>query len=307
MADPVEPVTTPSPAAAPASPDPVIIESAAPVQPDPVVAASPAPDAVVPPAASGVEAPPAAENVEPAAPVAEPTLLEKFEAEQKAKADEAKPKEEAKPAEAKPEEKTAEVKAEEAKPAEAEKSPLPPIDYFAAEIGIKLPDTIKVDDAQRTELVTALDAFRADPSPASAQKIIDMGTNMMTAYADQLRRDQWSTFNDTRKDWQTKVKADPELGGARYDTTMMNVAIARDVLASRHKQGTPEYAKDMAEFDAFSKITGAGDHLVMMRILNNAARFVSEQTKQPPNPGPPPPPKAPRNRASIYSNTEFPK
>lgn len=303
MADPVEQNVPPTPVVAPApSPESSPIpQSVAPVQADQVVAASPVPTAETPPSeAVGTEAPP----------TAEPTLLEKFEAEKEAaKAAEAKPAtEEVKPAEVKPAEE-APKPVEEVKSAETvvEPVPLTPIDYFAAETGLKIPETLKMDDAQRGAFATALDAFRTDPSAASAQQILDMGTKAMADYAEQLRRDQWSTFNSTRIGWQTEVKADPELGGAGYNTTMENISIARDVLASRHKPGTEKYQAEMKEFNDFLKVTGAGDHPAFIRLLNNARRYVGEQVKQPANPAPPPAPKAPRGKSNLYSNTEFPK
>lgn len=249
-------------------------------QPDPIVAATAAPPADTSSPADGADKP--AE--------AEPTLLEKFDA---TKAD---PKAAEKPAA-----EAAKVDPA-AKPAEAEKTPAPeltPLDYFAAEGGIKLPETISMNDEQRTEFSTALDAFRADPTSASAQKIVDMGTKMMSDYAEHVTSEQFRIWNDTRKGWQTQVMADPILGGAGHQTAMAAVADVRDKLV-------PE--ADRPAFNEMLRVTGVGDHPAFLRMLQRGARFFKEAGPPPPDPRPTPDAgKRPgkRGAADIYTNTNF--
>lgn len=295
MADAVEQVITPAPAAAP-EPSPIVVpvsESVAPAQPDlaAIVTAAPGVADVSSPATSG-EAPPAAETPK----VEEgfkPTILDELD----------KPKEEAKP----------EVKAEEAKPVEGEAKPaeiapveLPKIDYFAPETGVKLPETLKMDDAQKGEFVTALDSFRADPSKG-AQQILDMGVKAITAYAEEHRRDSWKVWNETQTDWQNQVKADPILGGAGHDTAMISVGQGRNRLASPHKPGTEGFTKDLADFNEMARITGVGNHPVFLRMLHRAGKLFAEAAPPPPDPRPAPDNgRRPGGRADLYKNTKFP-
>jgi hypothetical protein len=249
--------------------------------PEPGPAASPAPVAA-PAATQAPEAAALAPVVTEAAPTAAapespPTLLEKFDAD---KAKDAKPAEPAKPADptAKPaSEAGASAKApdggaadvgDDAKPVAPE-----PIAYEYA-----LPETIKMDDALKGEFHTALDAFRADPVKG-AQGLIDMHNKAMQQFAEDSLRNQYEVFNNTRRGWQTDVMADPELGGAGYQTTMGAIARMRDMLV-------PE--KNRESFNTFLKVTGAGDHPEFLRLLHNAARIFDEAPMPPPGARPPP-------------------
>lgn len=297
MADTVEQPITAAPAVAPApdltpSPSPVIPETVAPAQADQVAAVTPKP------AASGEDFSDAAGG----APAAEtpkveegfkPTLLDELD----------KPKEEVK-AEVKPEEAKP---GEEQKPAEVAPVELPKIDYFAPETGIKLPDTLKLDDTQRGELAGALDAFRADPTKG-AQAIIDQGVKAMTTALEQQRSSQWTVWNETQSDWQKQVMADPILGGAGHDTAMTFVGNGRNKLVSTHKSGTDEFNKDIAAFNEMARITGVGNHPVFLKILHRAGKLFAEAAPPPPDPRPTPDNgRRPDSKRDIYKNTNFPK
>lgn len=283
MADPVivEPQVAPAPAAPASAPAPS--PTPEPASPGAPIAAQPDPGSAVTPAPAG--SPPAAEagaDSKPADPVAEPTLLETFEAEQAKKAEpEAKPAVEAKPVET------------EAKPA----GDLPVIDYFAAETGLKLPDTIKLDDGQRTELVTALDTYRANPSAATAQPLIDMHAKAVGEVATQLRQQQWDVFNDTRAKWVDQVKSDPEMGGPGYETTMRDMARARDMFVPESRRGA---------FAEMLRVTGAGDNPELIRMMAAIGRM--HRPPAPPPADPKPAPENGRNPAKgkgIYNQTTF--
>lgn len=270
---------TPEPAAA----SPV----AAPVaNPEPVVAAAEPVAAVVEPAPA-----PAADA--PAAVVPEPTLLQKFDAE--------------KPAEPKnPDDKPAAVAdkpvveaikpaAEGDKPADPAAAAAPaaqePVAYEYA-----LPETIKLDDTAKTELHTALDAFRADPAKG-AQGLIDLHNKSMQEYAEHVGREQHRIFGETRKGWQTQVMADEELGGAGFQTTMGAVARARDLLV-------PEARRD--SFNEMLMVTGVGDHPEFLRLLHSAARIYDEAPMPPPGPRPPADIGKPQGRGlrSMYKSNQ---
>ncbi len=275
---PTDPAAAPIAAAAPTSdiaPVPPAGGDPTAVVPEPVAA---------PPDAAGSEQPPAAAEV----PAAEPTLLEKFDAEEKAKADAEKA-----PVEAKPEDKPAEPEkpAEAEKPADevpaaepAEPAALEPIDYFEK---LTIPETLQMDDTLKGEVTSAFDAFRADPVQG-AQALVDLHNKTMTSYAEHLSREQFRVFNETRKGWQTEVMADPKLGGAGHQTAMGKIAQVRDRLVSDHKPGTEEYQSDHARMEEFLRVTGAGDHPWFLGMMHRAHRFVGEPGMPPANPKPPP-------------------
>lgn len=241
---------------------------------------APAAPAAAAPPASAADSPPAAAPAEAA-----PNLLAQFDAGKteapegektpetppadtppaEAKADE-KPVDEAKPEgdkpTDKPAEKPAEAKADEPKPDEPKEPAKPePIDY-----AYTLPETLKMDDARKGELHTALDAFRADPTQG-AQTLIDLHNKAMTEYADHLTSEQMRVWNETRKGWRTDVMADEELGGSGYQTAMGTVARMRDLLV-------PE--SERKAFDTFMEVTGAGDHPAFLKMLLRAGRYFEE-------------------------------
>lgn len=270
----------------------------------PAAAASPEPAAAAPAAAAATPVPEAAPAIELVA--ERPSLLESFgkdakpadkpideivkpeAASDKPKADAAKPAEAkpaypAKPAEAaKPE--------GEPKPVEAEK-PAEPAALAPIEYAYELPATLKMDDGLKTEVATALDAFRADPAKG-AQGLIDLHAKTMTDYAADLAaetlRSQHKAFNDTRSKWNTDWMADPEIGGAGYQTSMRAIARMRDQFVSDAVPGTPKYQADLKGFEEFLRTTGAGDHPAFGRFLHNVARAFDEPAPPPVNTRPPP-------------------
>ena len=276
MVDPVNPNPT----------EPVAVAS----PPAPV----PPPAGVATPQAPPVEAAAAAQTVAPAEaspvggasapidPAEVPTLLEEHGA-AKAAAElkpEAKPDD--KPADpakkepnvtdaAKPGEKDAEAKP--AQPVEAK--PAEPVKSEPVEYKYTIPDVIKLDDARKAELHTALDEFRANPAEG-AQKLMDLHAGAMTAFKDSLLQLQKDAFNDTRKEWRTKVMADSEIGGAGHMTAMQAIARVRDAAVSAAKPGSKQYQADMAAFNDALRITGAGDHPAILRAFHNMARWMDE-------------------------------
>jgi hypothetical protein len=274
MADPVNPNPT-EPVAVASSPVPV----------------SPPAD-IAPSLASPVEAAAAAQTAAPAEallvggasapidPAEVPTLLEehgvaKAAAEPAKPADAPKKDEPAKPVtEGKPEEKAAEAKAAEAAPP-AEPLAAEPVKPEPVEYKYTIPEVIKLDDARKAELHTALDEFRANPAEG-AQKLMNLHASAMTAFKDSLLQLQKDAFNDTRKEWRTKVMADAEIGGAGHMTAMQAIARVRDAAVSAAKPGSKQYQADMAAFNDALRITGAGDHPAILRAFHNMARWMDE-------------------------------
>jgi hypothetical protein len=230
-----------------------------------VVAAVPALETPAAPAAPATEG--ALEHGE--------TLLQKFEREEaEAKnLDGVTPPagEAAKPVEAKPEEKKAEG---EAAPAEAAApAALPPVAYEYA-----VPETIKIDDALKGELHTALDGFRADPAKGF-QPLLDLHAKAMADASQAMVKEQFRQFHATNEAWVKEVMGDPELGGSGFRTAMGVVARMRD-------RFVPETMKPA--FEQFLAVTGAGNHPAFLRLMVNVGKAFDEPSLPPPNPKPTP-------------------
>ena len=190
------------------------------------------------------------------------------------KAEEPKPAE-AKPAEApKAEEAKVDAKTEETPKPEAAKEPAPlaPVEYK-----YELPKGLEINDEMKTELGGVLDGFRQDP--ANVQPLVDFHVKALTGLAERMSIEQHNVFNGTRAQWREDLKKDTEfagLGGAGYDTAFKASLRMRDLLVSDHKPGTPEFDRDSKAFTEFCRITGAGDHPVMWKVLHRAARYFDE-------------------------------
>ncbi len=253
----------------------------------PAVTETPAvPAPVEPVAAAVVEAPaPAVE-----APAAEPvgikeTLLETVSKEIAA---ETAPKPEAAPTvetEKKPEAEAAKPEGEQPKveAAPVEAAQLPPIEYK-----YEVPEGFELNDERKGEMTTALDAFRADPT--NVQPLLDLAAKSTIEAINKVRGDQTEMFNNTLVDWEKQIMADPEIGGAGYETAKRAVARVRDELVPM---------KDMPDFEHFLRVTGAGSHPAFWRMMHRAAAYIDEPRDSPTNILPPktigkPPPGAKR-------------
>ncbi len=252
--------------------------------PDPAPAgAAPEPAA---PAPEPAEAAPAVEApAEPVAPAAEPSLLESFKAE-----GEEKPAEGERPAE------SGEKPVDEPKPAEGEKKPegeAKPAEPAAPEPivyeAFTLPEGVTIEQ-ERLAPVTEILAGHRVPQEA-AQKLIDAHTTAMKDYADHLTREQHRVFNETRKSWQTEVKADEEIGGSGFNTSLAAAGQARDRFIKPN---------ELTAFDDMCRMTGVGDHPVFLKMMSRIGRAFKEPASPPPNPNPSPTPTVQDRRATMY-------
>lgn len=184
-----------------------------------------------------------------------PTLLEEAAAAEPA-ADEPV-KETPKPTEAEAPKPTEEAKPED-KPAET--PPVEPIVY-----DLKMPEGIVADPAQMT---AATELFREhNLTPETAQRLVDMHADALKTFAATTAESQHRVFADTRAQWRTAIKADEQLGGAGYETTLKAGARVRDMFVA---------PANMQAFNDMLRVTGVGDHPEFWRFAANIARFIDE-------------------------------
>jgi hypothetical protein len=120
-----------------------------------------------------------------------------------------------------------------------------------------LPEGVAVDEATLGE-ATAM--FKDIGLPQDkAQKLVDFYTGKLAAVADAPQK----LWEATQADWQGKVRADPEIGGAKLDATIATAAKAIDKFG-----GT-------ALRDALD-ITGAGNHPEIIRFFARVGASLSE-------------------------------
>lgn len=283
--------------------------AAAPIEPAAAALQAPASDAPLVDTPKPAEAAPAA----PDAPAAEdpkltPTLLEKADAERKAVSDAAAAKADEKPAETTPDKPKddAAKPAEPAKPEEVAKPPEgAPVEILTH--AFELPETLRADNERMDAFRGILKETALDPV-AAGQKLIDLHAEAMNVFAAETLRNQITTFNKTKADWETRILADPEFGGSGHQTATQAVARARDNLISSARPGTEQYKRDLAEYEEFVSVTGAGSHPAFWRMLHNAARFVDEpQARSIPTDIKPPKGIGRNPRAGMYSQESLQK
>lgn len=154
----------------------------------------------------------------------------------------------------------------------------PAFELIPADHKFNLPAELKSDDARMAEFVSILN----EPIPAAdrAQKLIDLHAKAMMEYAAWLAPEttkrQFAVFNQTKRDWEVRIMADPQLGGAGFEATKQAVARTRDKIISRSKIGSDQYKLHRTEYDDFIAVTGAGSHPVFWRLMHNASRFTDE-------------------------------
>lgn len=215
----------------------------APAAPEPV--AAPAPEPVAAPVANAPAPAP-----EPGAPepVAEPPALQTHSEELPSALSTQKPDADAKPADA-------------PKP-DAAPAPAPVTEPVVYEF--TAPDGITLDQARITPYVDVLKEHGI--APAVGQRLLDMYTAERQQDAVNTLEQQHRAFANVRRGWINEVKADPEMGGAGYQTTLQHAARGRDLLL-----GNDPKARE--EFNQFVDSTGAGDHKVLFRLFLAADRL----------------------------------
>jgi hypothetical protein len=174
-----------------------------------------------------------------------------------------------------------------------ETKPAEPAETFKYE-AFKLPEGVPVDEARINAFTEIVGPHKLDQE--TAQKLVDLHTTTMQEFQNQLVAQQHAAFAETRRGWVDQIKADPILGGAGHQTALQAAARMRDLLV-------PEAHR--AEFADFMRITGAGDHPALMRLLHNAARLFDEPAA-PPQPARPVPDRGgsakPSKGAAMYDH-----
>lgn len=249
-----EPVAAPAPAAA-------VSEA-----PAPAAVEAPAPESVAPAPEVVAEAP-AAEAI-----VARPSLLSTAKADGEAPkepaADAAKPeavKEEPKPPEAVKE--GEEPKPDAPKPEDVKAAEPEPIVYT----DWVLPEGAEVDKDKVGKFTELLGTHRAPQE--LGQKLVDFHMAEMAEATQRLQQHNWDVWNRQQDAWMDEFRADRELGGNKELTTLSNCASVIDQYG-----GSPA---QQAQLRQVLTDTGAGNHPLVIRLLNNVAKVLKEGTSVP--------------------------
>ena len=265
---PTEPVQTAPVVEAPSAP--------APVETPAETAPSPSQETPEAPSLLNSEAEPTAPVVEEVKPLAEEA-----------------PTEEAKPTELAPAEDTAEPKPTDDQGGQTE-DPAPPPSFEP----FVVPEGVQLDNDKVSEFTNILSELELNGKvdhalvQAFGQKMVDFHVNELKQTVENLNKLYQLNWQKTQNEWKESFLKDPELGGARANTTLD--AANRFI---RTHGGTLEQQK---EFRELMNKSGLGNHPTMIRILANAARNLREgQPLQAPKPAP-----APKSKtATLYGKS----
>lgn len=145
-------------------------------------------------------------------------------------------------------------------PAEPPKAPEAPAVVFDP-AKLTLPEGMKVDDPLFQEFTGALTNDKLDPQ-ARGQALVDTYKKGVEA----IRAANTEAWNKTNEAWVNAVKADPEIGGAKFAETKTTIAKAIDSLG-------PELS---VAFRQGLDATGAGNHPAIWKGLANLAARLTE-------------------------------
>lgn len=124
-----------------------------------------------------------------------------------------------------------------------------------------MPEGFKVDEGTMKEFGELMSNDKLNPQER-AQALIDLQAKALKAVGDSHTA-AWNTVNEK---WVKEVKADPEIGGAKFDTTKATIAKAIDSLG-------PARA---TEFRQALDMTGAGNNPAIWRGLAAFAKLLTE-------------------------------
>lgn len=153
-----------------------------------------------------------------------------------------------------------------------EPAQLPTYEAFA------LPEDVTVDNERLTDFTKTLAEFEST-TKASHEEVQKLGQSLVDRHIAEVRTaltrqmdsvvKQW---NDKKTEWVNEFKADPDLGGKRYDTS---ISEAKEFV--RTHGGTPE---QINSFYQALKDTGMEAHPAMVRFLLNVKNSSGFKTPQ---------------------------
>jgi len=126
---------------------------------------------------------------------------------------------------------------------------------------LTLPEGMKADDPMFKTFAETFGDAKLDPQ-ARGQKLIDLYTQGVKSVKDAAM----TAWNETNTKWVNEVKADVEIGGAKFEPTKASIAKAIDSLG-------PELS---VAFRQGLDATGAGNHPAIWKGLAKMAALLTE-------------------------------
>lgn len=122
-----------------------------------------------------------------------------------------------------------------------------------------VPEGFEVTPEQSGDLLKIVNEAKGDPS-----KIVGGMLSYYTQVTQQAAESLAAEYNKTQTDWQNEMRADPVYGGAKFDESLR---VAKE--AAQRLGGS--------EFLELLRVTGAGNNVHMLRMLNEAAKLLPKE------------------------------
>lgn len=181
----------------------------------------------------------------------------------------------------KPEEQV-EQKTEEAKP-----EPRAPEEYEE----FKLPEAFKLEGQDLTEFKSF--AKEQDLTQEQAQKVLDFAGPKIKGMIEQ----PYKAWNELQTKWQADVKADPEIGGTKYEQSVKEAGSV--FVPGESNPFVKSDAEAIALRDAL-RATGAGNNPAIVKLFVKMGRLLAEPGHFTGKP-------APQNRQDALLNSMYPR
>jgi hypothetical protein len=131
-----------------------------------------------------------------------------------------------------------------------------------------LPEGVKLDD---TSMTTFKEVLGGEFSPQEkGQRLLDMYIADRQRSVQEAADHQVNVWNETQIQWQDAVRADPEIGGNRFNTTLQTCKSAVGRYGGTEAQ--------VAELKQALTYTGAGSNPAILRWVNNMASALKESS-----------------------------
>lgn len=166
--------------------------------------------------------------------------------------------------------------ADAAKPADGQKPAEPAKPDEPIKYELKLPEDIKVDEAQMAAVTGILG--KAKVAPEIAQELADFHTGALKNAATTFKDAQIEAWNTHIVAQQKEVMADKDIGGNNWDKVKGEIETGLQTFFGV-KDGTPENAPERAAHKAFVAtlgIGGTGSNIHMLKFIHKAVSRGSE-------------------------------
>jgi hypothetical protein len=137
----------------------------------------------------------------------------------------------------------------------------------------KLPEGVALEEAKVGEFTKMLGEFEVANKADHAQ-VQAFGQRMVDLFIAEQQRQQNSlveSFTKIRDTWKSEIKADPVFGGDKYTETVKD--------AGRLIQEYGGTAEEIASLQHMLRITGAGDHPGLIKLIARAGATLAKEGK----------------------------